>query len=223
MQTPRYYFSGDFTSFEDYFLSRPHKRVAFRRGELLWEPGEPFCRIHYMLSGLSMHYAQHESGRRRIISFHGPGTVYPGYHRRDYRIELSLVTEALSDIEALEFTPEQFSAMFEESPALAQRVVDWYSAYTNLFLFDSVHQEYNSSLTRLCNLLYLLTDTRTAPLPPEVTVTQDEMADILGISRVHLTRALAELRDLGIVSTSRRCVHILDRMALSRFCSAETV
>ena len=195
MQTPRYYFSGDFSDLEEYFLSRPHRRVSFRRGELLWDPGEPFCRIHYMLSGLSMHYAQHESGRRRIISFHGPGTVYPGYHRRDYRIELSLVTEALSDIEALEFTPAQFSAMFEENPVLAQRVVDWYSAYTNLFLFDSVHQEYNSSLTRLCNLLYLLTDTRT----------------------------LAELRDLGIVSTSRRCVHILDRAALSRFCSDETI
>lgn len=49
------------------------------------------------------------------------------------------------------------------------------------------------------------------------------MADILGISRVHLTRALSELRDLGIVSTSRRCVHILDRMALSHFCSGETI
>lgn len=60
-----------------------------------------------------MNYADHESGRRKIISFHGPGTVFPGYHTNNFRVELSLTTVALSEMEVLEFTVPQFKAMFE--------------------------------------------------------------------------------------------------------------
>lgn len=103
MLTPRYFFSQDFRQFQDYFLSRPHRKRTFQKGEYLWESGRPCEKIHYFLSGAAIHYADHESGRRKIISFHGAGTVFPVYHRTDYRIELSLVTTALTEIRALEF------------------------------------------------------------------------------------------------------------------------
>lgn len=124
MLTPRYFFSQDFRQFQDYFLSRPHRKRTFQKGEYLWEPGRPCEKIHYFLSGAAIHYADHESGRRKIISFHGTGTVFPGYHRTDYRIELSLVTTALTEIRALEFTVPQFQEMFETNTALSEQVVN---------------------------------------------------------------------------------------------------
>ena len=104
MLTPRYLFAGDFQAFHDYFCEQPHLRKRFAKGSCLWRPGQPCEAIHYILSGMAMNYADHESGRRKIISFHGAGTVFPGYHQTDYRIELSLVTTALTDMEVLEFT-----------------------------------------------------------------------------------------------------------------------
>ena len=98
MLTPRYYFADDFRAFHDYFLAQPHKETVFRKGELLWKPGQPYDRLNYFLSGAAVHFAEHETGRRRIISFHGPGTVFPGYHTTDFRIELSLTMSALSEI-----------------------------------------------------------------------------------------------------------------------------
>ena len=141
MLTPRYFFSQDFRQFQDYFLSRPHRKRTFQKGDCLWEPGHPCEKIHYFLSGAAIHYADHESGRRKIISFHGAGTVFPGYHRTDYRIELSLVTTALTEIRALEFTVPQFQEMFETNTALSEQVVNWYAMYVNRFLFEAVHQE----------------------------------------------------------------------------------
>lgn len=47
-------------------------------------------------------FPKHENGRRKIISFHGPGTLFPGYHTNDFRIEQALTTAALSKIEVLE-------------------------------------------------------------------------------------------------------------------------
>ena len=158
MLTPRCFFSEDFRSFQDYFFSQPHRRRTFARGDYLWRPERPFKSVHYILSGVSQNYVEHENGRRKIISFHGPGTLFPGYHRQDYKIERSLITRALSPMEVLEFSKEEFRLMFAHNGDLSAAVVEWYAMYVNLLLYDTAHQEYNSSFLKLCNLLYLLAD-----------------------------------------------------------------
>lgn len=222
MQTPSYFFQGDYKDFEEYFLSQPHEVKCFRRGEYLWKPGEPYNHIHYILKGSEILFADHESGRRKIISFHGEGTVFPGYRNIDFRIELSLVTQALTDMEVLEFTKPQFRSMFEANTALSKRVVDWYSRFVNLFIFETTHQEYNSSSGKLCNLLYLLT-AKQPSMTAGIGLTQSQLSEILGLSRVQLTRALSELRRLGIISTSRGRVVVEDFAALEELCSSEAV
>ena len=134
------------------------------------------------VSGASVHFSEHESGRRKIISFHGPGTLFPGYHTNDFRIEQSLTTVALSEIKVLEFTVPQFKAMFEENTSLAESVVNWYSMYVNRFLFETIHQEFNSSQVKLCNLLYLLTMNQPSNSGLVIEMTQEYIADILGMS-----------------------------------------
>ena len=223
MLMPRYYFAGDFSSFYDYFLSQPHSERQFRKGEYLWKPGQPYDRIHYFLSGAAVNFAGHESGRRRIISFHGPGTLFPGYHTTDFKIELSLATEALSEVKVLEFTVPQFQRMFRLNPALADRVVNWYAMYVNRFLFETVHQEFNSSQVKLCNLLYLLTAHQPANSGPVIEMTQEDIADILGMSRVQVTRELTALRRRGILSTTRGRLTVVDLPALEALCTDETV
>ena len=126
MLKPRYYFADDFRSFYEYFLSQPHTKRIFQKGDYLWKPGQPYDRVQYYVSGASVHFSEHESGRRKIISFHGPGTLFPGYHTNDFRIEQALTTAALSKIEVLEFTVPQFKTMFEKNTALAESVVNWY-------------------------------------------------------------------------------------------------
>ena len=145
MRTPRYFFTGDFSAFHEYFLSRPHVRRSFARGAFLWPPGEPFGRMHYILSGAARCCVEHENGRRKIISFHGAGTLFPVYHERDYKIELAITTEALSQVETIEFSKADFRAMFRENGALAAALVEWYASYVNLLLYETAHQEYNGS------------------------------------------------------------------------------
>ena len=223
MLMPRYYFAEDFRPFQDYFLSQPHTEKTFQKGGLLWEPGRPYEKIHYILSGAAMHYALHESGRRKIISFHGPGTVFPGYRQNGYRIECTLATQALSDMRVLEFTVPQFTAMFVSSPALSRQVVNWYSMYINRFLFETIHQEFNSSLVKLCNLLYLLTVNQPANSGLVIEMTQEELADILGMSRVQVSRELSALWKQGILSTGRGGLTVTSPLKLARLCTSETV
>ena len=164
----------------------------------------------------------HESGRRKITSFHGCGTVFPGYHQQDFRIEGAISTVALTDMQTLAFTKEQFRRMFEENAQLNAQVVEWYSMYVNLLLYETAHQEYNSTFLKLCNLLYLLPARQPGPCGGVIDMTQDDLADILGVSRVQLTRALAVLRERDILRTHRGHIEITDRAALAAYCSLET-
>lgn len=222
MLTPRCFFSEDFRSFQDYFFSQPHRRRTFARGDYLWRPERPFESVHYILSGVSQNYVEHENGRRKIISFHGLGTLFPGYHRQDYKIERSLITRALSPMEVLEFSKEEFRLMFAHNGDLSAAVVEWYAMYVNLLLYDTAHQEYNSSFLKLCNLLYLLADSPVGGRQGVLYLTQDDLADLLGISRANLTRGLAQLRRQGILRTRRGLVELLDLPALAQCCSDET-
>ena len=222
MLTPRCFFSEDFRSFQDYFFSQPHRRRTFSRGDYLWRPERPFESVHYILSGVSQNYVEHENGRRKIISFHGPGTLFPGYHHQDYKIERSLITRALSPMEVLEFSKEEFRLMFAHNGDLSAAVVEWYAMYVNLLLYDTAHQEYNSSFLKLCNLLYLLADSPVGGRQGVLNLTQDDLADLLGISRANLTRGLAQLRRQGILRTRRGLVELLDLPALAQCCSEET-
>lgn len=223
MLKPRYYFADDFRSFYEYFLSQPHTKRIFQKGDYLWKPGQPYDRVQYCVSGASVHFSEHESGRRKIISFHGPGTILPGYHTTDFRIELSLTTIALSEVKVLEFTIPQFRAMFESNKELAESVVNWYSKYVNRFLFETIHQEFNPSQVKLCNLLYLLTMNQPSNSGLVIEMTQEDIADILGMSRVQITRELTDLRSRGILSTTRGRLTVTDLPALASLCTDETM
>lgn len=223
MLMPRYVFADDFRQFYSYFLAQPHQERIFQKREYLWQPGQPHEKIHYFVSGAAVHYADHENGRRKIISFHAAGTVYPGYHQNNFKIELSLATQALSEIQALEFTKAQFQKMFEENTALSEQVVNWYSAYVNRLLFETVHQEYNLSLVKLCNLLYLLTAGSTTLADNGIDMTQDELAELLGLSRIQLTRGLTELRSRKVIATFRGKITVIDPKALAKLCTSEAL
>lgn len=52
-------------------------------------------------------------------------------------------------------------------------------------------------------------------------MTQEDLADILGMSRVQITRELTWLRGQGILSTTRARITISDVPALAQLCTDE--
>ena len=118
---------------------------------------------------------------------------------------------------------QQFKAMFEKNTALAESVVNWYSKYVNRFLFETIHQEFNPSQVKLCNLLYLLTMNQPSNSGLVIEMTQEDIADILGMSRVQITRELTDLRSRGLLSTTRGRLTVTDLPALASLCTDETM
>lgn len=150
------------------------------------------------------------------------GTVVPGYHQTDFKIEQSIVLVALTDIKALKFSKDAFAAMFKQNKELRAQVVEWYSMNINLLIYESAHQEYNNSFLKLCNFLYLFWSHLPNALS-RIELTQDEIGDILAINRVGVANNLGILRNEGIIATHRKWIEVIDCDALKQYCSQETL
>ncbi|MBP2652133.1 MAG: transcriptional regulator, Crp/Fnr family, partial [Firmicutes bacterium] len=146
-----------------------------------------------------------------------------GYHEQDFKIEGALITVALCDMKVLEFTKAEFRSMFHHNPNLSAQVIDWFSRDVNLLIYETAHQEYNNSFIKLCNLLYLLLVNDAGKQNYINCITQDDIANILGISRVNLTRGLARLRNENIIITKRKQIEVINPSALKSYCSLETL
>lgn len=223
MLIPRYFFSDDYTEFYAYFLSKPHRRRVFEKGGMLWNLGETIRHVYYIESGIVKTFVEHENGSRKILHFHSNGTVFPGCQNSAFKIETSMGTEALTRVEALEFTREDFYQMYQENMSLNARVLETYSMYINLFVYESAHQDYNNAFIKVCNLLYLFSLHSPAGTPSRIELTQQEIADILAISLVNVTNNLSKLRSSGIILSHRRWIEITDLKKLEACCSNETI
>lgn len=222
MLIPRYYFSHDYDAFYAYFLSCPHQIRHFQKGEYLWKPGDFVTQVYFILSGIVLTTLEHENGSRKICSLHSEGTVFPGAHRAEFKIERSIISSALSDTEVLAFSNADFLEMMAENRELMLRTIDWYATYINLLLYESAHQDYNSSFVKLCNLLYLFSQNGPEGDGRRVSLTQENIADILTVTRVNAAKNLSRLRDEQIIAPHRKWIEILDPAALEAYCSLET-
>jgi CRP-like cAMP-binding protein len=55
----------------------------------------------------------------------------------------------------------------------------------------------------------------------DLPLTQDELADWIAVSRPAAARALAELRNAGLVTTGRRAISVTDAAGLRAYAGAE--
>ena len=222
MLTPRYLFRDDYAQFSDYFQAHPHKDVSFRKGEYLWAPGTPAQRHFYIKKGIAQVYVDHEDGHRKILSYHGQGTVFPGCQKASFKIENSIVMKAITDVEAMSFDHDTYYVMFQSCEALNAQILEWFACYINLLIYEAAHQKYNDSFMQLCNLLYLMYVHSAPELERTIAITQEELAGILGANRVTVAKNVSKLCQLGVIATHRNWIKLLDLEQLAQFCSKET-
>ena len=149
---------------------------------------------------------------RRTTAWHGPGTMFPVAHSTMFELESSITAEAITDVAALEFPNAAILGAIRENPDFAIATIDWYAKFVNLLLFAASRLAYAKAITALATVLLLLFENE-----PEarlgtsgvLRVTQNELAQLLGIDRGSLVRAATHLRQAGAVETGRGVIRLL--------------
>ena len=142
--------------------------------------------------------------------------------RADYKIEKSIAVKALTDGRATAFERETFYRYRMKRPELAAQFCEWQSSYINMLIYDAAHQRYNDIFLKLCNFLFLMAR-HGGENGNSLAITQENIADTLGVGRNHVTKALSRLRMENLIRIGRRSIEILDLPGLAAYCSLEAL
>jgi len=209
--------------FQDRFVLSPEERAGFlrvfgreRRFEMrqdLVASGSSLSYSNMIVDGLAARYKLLSNGRRQFTAIHVAGDFADLQsfllHRMEYGVTaLTPCTAVTADHEALQ-------RLIEESGNI-QRLL-----WMDTMLEASIHQEWVVSMGRrsavgrlahlMCELfMRLKLVRRTDDLSFKLPLTQLELADVLGLSIVHVNRVLSELRRERLLTWTNHVIRIED-------------
>lgn len=220
MILPRFYFSDDFASFEELVLQNGGTLKKFEKGQVLEDAHSVNLTSYFIKKGIAKLSCLNEEGKERVLLFHGKGSIYPvnciGDH---FPTEDFMLFTAVSDMEVLAFPAMNVIPMTAQDHDFTVAVMNYYCRYANLMLTRSLLVTYNDTMQLVASVLYLMA--KSHPTQDNILdITQEELGNITGLSRMQITRVLGDLRQDNIVKTNRGKIVVLDAAGLKSRCSA---
>ncbi|MDN2565871.1 Crp/Fnr family transcriptional regulator [Aquibium sp. A9E412] len=195
------------------------RRIVAPRTDLIIEGEEPE-HVHLVVSGYACRYKTLDDGSRSIMALLVPGDFCDLHVAILGRMDHSIAT--VSECEIVRIARPTIERLTERYPTVTRAL--WWAtlvdeAVLREWLVNMGRRKTNQQIAHLFCELYVrmrtvgCTDGNSFAFP----LTQDELADTLGISTVHLNRSLQKLREDGLVEFQGRVVTVPDLDRLSRY------
>ncbi|UNK79469.1 Crp/Fnr family transcriptional regulator [Sphingopyxis granuli] len=200
-------------------LALPHAIRRHEPGDYILREGERSTVCPMLLSGFAYRQKLAADGGRQIVALKIPGDPLDlqslFLHVVDHNLQaLTTVDLAIVPIAALE-------NLVKERPAIARATL------VDILIEASIGREWLLNIGRrnaldrlahfLCELVYRLRQTAPEPLGViDVPMTQEQLADFLGLTPVHINRTLKTLEEAGGIRRSGRRLTIGDVEVLRR-------
>ncbi len=183
------------------------------RGLNLVREGERVERVHLILSGWAARYKLLPSGSRQITALLLPGDLCDLRCAMLARMDDGIV--ALTTVRVAFILPDALRRLERTWPAIAH-ALSWYELVEQgTSRAWIVNMGRRHALERVAHLLSELSTRLTVvsespDLSMHFPLTQEEIADALGLTSVHVNRVLNELRRRGLITSRRGGLTVLD-------------
>lgn len=191
----------------------PVERVKHARGETLIAAGAQATHVFVVSRGWALRYRALSDGRRQIVNVMLPGDCFDLQALIVAKSDHSV--EALTSVETLRLRSRDFVDAIKSSASLATAF--WWAAVQeeSILREQIVRLGRRSGRERLAHILLELRrrllhagqdvgDTLNLPMSREV------LADLLGLSSVHVSRSVTALREAGLIRTSNGTIELVD-------------
>lgn len=221
LKIPEYYYDGTFTPFAPQLTSNRTPR-HFQATAQLVTIGEFMTQSFYVHRGILRFYIlDAETGSEKTELFIGPGGLFPLYSpvERHYRMERdAFLVRAQTAVDVTPLPQTELATLIATQPDFANAMLRQYADFSSILLYDAVILATQDNLTKVCNYLYQY---EKLLKPHGIILTQAAMAANTGVSLLSFTRVLQKLRQLGIITTSRKHLAVINWPELIRHCSPE--
>lgn len=192
--------------------------AVMAKGEVLWREGDAARDFCTLSRGWAYSFRYLEDGTRHILEIFLPGDVI-GLREFPFKERLSSVA-MLEAGEIRLIAHRRLLDIFRDSPRLTSLCFA-VSSYQQALLSERlVHLSRRSARQRVAYLLFelfsrLKRNDEALGDCFRVPLSQQHLADALGLSPVHVSRTLTAFRQEGLLKRARGWVHILDPQALA--------
>jgi CRP-like cAMP-binding protein len=176
-------------------------------------------RVYLVMSGFACRYKILRGGTRRIVSFVLPGDLChmhdTGAFGRDLRVG------ALTACSVVDLSRSELIELIGRYPGISRAI--WWVTLRELsrareWIVNDTRPADKRLAHTLCELLVCLQVIEQAGEDSfELPVTQQDVADVLGISHVHINRVVQGLRAAGLITWSDNLVTIPDLQEFKAF------
>lgn len=192
----------------------------YGRGEVLFLEGDQPTHVLVLLSGELKLTRSAVDGRSVLIEIRQPGALIGESGPIDNQPR-SASAVALSSLEVLVLPATAFRRLLEERGTVAIGVIGTLVERLRESAVRRLESGTSDAVTRLAGRLVELSD----DLPPagsgdvvlNSALTQQDLAEWIGVSRDAVVLAFRQLRQLGFVETGRQQIRIVDPEGLRRF------
>ncbi len=196
-------------------LSYRKEERSYPAKEDIFLQGSHRTELMTILEGWAFNYEMTENGNRQITKFLIPGN-FVGF-RPDTNVPLSFSVRTLTPLRVCVFDHDKFYELLQNHTGLAFKLI-WMVSREEVRLQKLLTMvSRRPALDRVALLLldiicrtegcsHMGAKDREMDLP----ITQEHMADALGLTPIHVNRMLQKLRKAGIISLKRGVLRILD-------------
>lgn len=188
---------------EDFFCQHPSR--LYRKNTIIFDAGQTPQGLFFLISGRVKLATTDSRGQESILVSIGPGDVFP---LAPYFMESALSTTytAMTDVEAIWRPLNEVSDFLNRNPQAMRDIMkivlrDFYSRVTDLSVSNS-KQRVLSRLTYLASRFGEPAKNGTRH-GVEMTITQQELADSINLTRESISIILNRLQDQGVVQLRR--------------------
>lgn len=198
-------------------LALPHRLIALRPQEYIVREGDKPQNSCLMVSGFAIRHKVAGNGGRQIFSIHMKGDLADLQNSLLGTADHNL--QALTHVKAAFIPVEAIQEIAFDRPAVGRAM--WYETLIDASIFRewTLNVGRRDARTRTAHLLCeFALRLEMAGLGErcdyELPMTQEQLADALGLTSVHTNRTLMNLGADGLISRNHRSVQIIDWPAL---------
>ena len=198
------------------------REKRFSRRETIFFEGAPVRQVVLLLSGCVKITQLGFAGAEVILGVSGVGDLVSGFRQSGANCSHCSTAQAIRPSTALVWQAATFDKLLDRFPAferntvraLEERLQELEQRFREVST-DKVGSRLSSELIRLSNHL------ANASGNAEIGLSRSELAQLTGTTLFTVSRLLTRWQSLGIVSTRREAVRVLDFAALAQFSESE--
>ena len=189
------------------------RKRTFKRGASIFAKGDPGGSLFFIVSGVVKIGVSSADGRGAVFNFINAHEVFGEIALLD-GLERTADASANTDCELLIFDRRHFIPFLQEQPLLATKLIELLCARIR-WISDHVEQVIFPELpTRLAKALLRLAERQAASASPRLSITQQEISEMVGMSRESINKQLQEWVEQKLVQVQRGAITLIDLKSL---------